>query len=137
MNLHAVHMAKIHVAKTQLGMDDESYRALLARVAGVQSAKELSGRQVGRVLAEFQRLGWTPVPAKKAGRKSPNVTAARKSLMGKIKAQLTEAERPWSYADAMALRMFKVERVEWCDAGQLHRLVAALVYDAKRHGRTA
>jgi phage gp16-like protein len=125
-------LAKIHIAKAQLGLDDDTYRALLARVAGVRSAKELSPRQIGAVLAEFQRLGWTPKPANKAGRSTPKPAAERKALVGKIEAQLADAGRPWAYADAMALRMFKVERVEWCDTDQLRRLVAALTYDARR-----
>ena len=131
-------LAKIHIAKTQLGLDDDTYRALLARVAGVHSAKDLSPRQVGRVLAEFERLGWKPKAAAKGkaqGRAAPNPAAERKKLVGKLTAQLTEAGRPWEYADALALRMFKVERVEWCDTDQLYRLVAAVAYDAKRHGR--
>lgn len=127
-------LAKIHIAKQQLGLDDETYRALLARVAGVRSAKDLNARQVGRVLAEFERLGWQPKPANK-GRKAPKPAPDRQALTSKIEAFLAEAKRPWSYADAMALRMFKVERVEWCDGDQLRRLVAALTYDAKRHGR--
>lgn len=130
-------LAKIHIAKAQLGLDDDTYRALLARVAGVRSAKELSPRQIGAVLAEFQRLGWTAKPAKKAGRSAPKPAAERKALVGKIEAQLAEAGRRWAYADAMALRMFQVERVEWCDTDQLRRLVAALAYDAKRNGRPA
>ena len=130
-------LAKIHIAKAQLGLDEDTYRALLARVAGVRSAKELSPRQIGAVLAEFQRLGWTPRPAKKAGRNALKPAAERKALVGKIEAQLADAGRPWAYADAMALRMFKVERVEWCDTDQLRRLVAALAYDAKRNGRPA
>lgn len=132
-------LAKIHIAKSQLGMDDDVYRELLARVAGVRSAKDLSPRQVGRVLAEFERLGWQPkatAKGKAQGRTAPNPAAEREKLVGKIKAQLTEAGRPWEYVDAMALRMFKVERVEWCDTDQLRRLVAALTYNAKRHGRT-
>jgi len=128
-------LAKIHIAKSQLGLDDETYRALLARVAGVRSAKELSPRQIGAVLREFERLGFKPRPAKRAGRPAPHPAASRLGLVNKIEAQLAEANRPWAYADAMALRMFQVERVEWCDADQLHRLVAALAYDAKRHGR--
>jgi len=55
--------------------------------------------------------------------------------MGKIEAFLAEAKRSWAYADGMALRMFKVERVEWLDPGQLQKMVAALTYDARRHGR--
>ncbi|TWC35079.1 phage gp16-like protein [Pseudomonas sp. SJZ079] len=128
-------LAKIHIAKQQLGLDDDTYRALLARITGVRSAKELNPRQVGAVLAEFERLGWQPKSAKKAGRKVAKPAAERQAQVGKIEAFLAEARRPWAYADAMALRMFKVERVEWLDGDQLRRLVAALAYDAKRHGR--
>ncbi len=60
----------------------------------------------------------------------------RAKLLGKVEAFLAEAKRSWAYVDGMALRMFQVERVEWLDPGQLHKLVAALSYDAKRHGRT-
>lgn len=128
-------LAKIHIAKAQLGMDDETYRAVLARVAGVRSAKDLNKRQIGHVLAEFVRLGFKPKPSTK-GRKSPTPAPDREPLVGKIEALLAEAGRPWAYADAMAVRMYQVERVEWCDNKQLQGLVAALVYDAKRHGRT-
>lgn len=134
MNLRQANLAKIHIAKKALGLDDDTYRALLARVAGVTSAKDLNPRQVSAVLAEFQRLGWQP-PAKPTSRPAPNPAPDRKKLIGKIEAQLATAGRPWAYADAMCSRMFKVERVEWCDSDQLQRLVAALVYDARRHGR--
>lgn len=134
MNLRQANLAKIHIAKKALGLDDDTYRALLARVAGVTSAKDLNPRQVSAVLAEFQRLGWQP-PAKPTSRPAPNPASDRKKLIGKIEAQLATAGRPWAYADAMCSRMFKVERVEWCDSDQLQRLVAALVYDARRHGR--
>lgn len=130
-------MAKIHIAKAQLGMDDDAYRALLARVAGVRSAKDLGPRQIGAVLREFERLGFQPKPAAKAkSRAKPNPSEERQALIDKIGAQLTEAGRPWGYADAMSVRMFQVERVEWCDPDQLRRVVAALAYDARRHGRT-
>lgn len=134
MNLRQANLAKIHIAKKAIGLDDDTYRTLLARVAGVTSAKDLNPRQVSAVLAEFQRLGWQP-PAKPTSRPAPNPAPDRKKLIGKIEAQLATAGRPWAYADAMCSRMFKVERVEWCDSDQLQRLVAALVYDAKRHGR--
>ena len=38
MSLRAVNLAKIHIAKAQLGMDDDTYRALLARVAEIGRA---------------------------------------------------------------------------------------------------
>ncbi|MGN5220488.1 gp16 family protein [Aeromonas veronii] len=128
-------IAKIHIAKVQLGLDDEEYRALLGRVAGVSSAKDLDPRQIGAVLAAFEKLGWQPKALAKQGRKRPNMKTTRQRLIGKIEAQLTAAGRPWAYADAMALRICKVERLEWCDEGQLRNIVIALNYDANRHGR--
>lgn len=128
-------LARIHIAKSQLGLDDETYRALLARVAGVRSAKDLNQRQMRAVLAEFQRLGWTPRPSKRQGRATPRPASSRRAVMAKIEALLAEAERPWAYADGMAMHMFKVARVEWLDDSQLQRLMQALIIDAQRHGR--
>jgi phage gp16-like protein len=128
-------LAQIHIAKAQLGLSDEDYRAILARTAGVSSAKELTNRTVGGVMHEFRRLGFEPKPAKKAGRKAPRTPRSRQNVMAKIEAMLTHAQRPWAYADSMAKRMFNVERVDWLDDDQLHRLMTGLIIDAKRQGR--
>lgn len=127
-------LAQIHIAKAQLGLSDDEYRAILARTAGVSSAKQLTNRNVGNVLAEFRRLGFVPKPAKKAGRKAPRPPATRQVVMSKVEALLADAGRPWAYADGMARRMFQVERVDWLDDDQLQRLMQALIIDAKRHG---
>jgi phage gp16-like protein len=55
--------------------------------------------------------------------------------MGKVEALLAEAGRPWAYADALAVQMWKIQRVEWLDDNQLQRLMQALIIDAGRHGR--
>lgn len=127
-------LAKIHIARQQLGLDDETYRALLMRVAGVRSAKDLNDRQASFVLAEFERLGFVP-RAKRQGRAKPKPAKSSRSVINKIEALLAEAGRPWSYADSMAMHMFKVERVEWLPYDQLQRLMQALIIDAKRHRR--
>lgn len=128
---------KIQIARRQLGMDDDTYRAMLMRTVGATTSKGLTPRQIGRVLAELERLGFQPTSPRKApaGRQTAEPAPERAALIGKINAQLAEAERTIAYADGMAQRMFQVERVEWCDPDQLRRLVAALAYDAKRHGR--
>lgn len=51
-------LAVIHVAKARLGLDDEAYRDLLARVAGVRSSKQLAPDAFDAVMAEFRRLGF-------------------------------------------------------------------------------
>ena len=61
----------------------------------------------------------------------------KQAMLKKIEAYLAEAGRPWSYAHAMAKRMSakKVERIQWCTPADLHKIIAALEYDARRHGR--
>jgi phage gp16-like protein len=56
--------AAIHVAKKQLGLDDETYRAVLHRVTGVSSSKDMTPAQHSAVLAEFRRLGFELTPPK-------------------------------------------------------------------------
>lgn len=55
--------ALLHVAKAQLGMSDDAYRALLARVAGVTSSKELDRADFDPVMTEFERLGFRSIGA--------------------------------------------------------------------------
>jgi len=61
-------LAKVHIAKKELALQEESYRAILERVTGRTSSKDCSKRQLEAVLGEFKRLGWTP----KAGKNSPS-----------------------------------------------------------------
>lgn len=82
MSLRAVNLAKIHIAKAQLGMDDDTYRALLARVAGVRSAKDLGPRQIDHVLVELQRLGWKP-KSNRQGRATPKCRKTGKPCCAK------------------------------------------------------
>jgi phage gp16-like protein len=127
-------LARIHLAKKQLGLDDEAYRDLLRSTTGQTSAAELDARQRWAVLLAFGKLGWKGLGEPSKGRPAqpePNKAA----LVSKIEAQLAEARRPWAYAHGLAKRMFGVDMVQWCDSDQLRRLVAALTYDAKRHGR--
>ena len=58
-------LAAIHVAKRDLGLDDDTYRDVLERVTGKSSAKGLSQENVRLVLDEFRRLGWQSKPAQK------------------------------------------------------------------------
>ena len=130
-------LAKIHIAKAQLGLDDETYRALLHRVTGKDSAARMTEKQRATVLAEMRGKGWKPKPPKRRNFfRTRGVPAADKAaLTSKMEMLLAEAGRSVEYADGMARKMFGVDRVEFLDGSQLHKLVAALVYAAKRHGR--
>lgn len=125
--------AKIHIARQQLSMDDAAYRALLARVAGVRSSTELGPRQVGAVLREFERLGFQPKPSAKTKGK-PHNFAEQGAEITKIEALLADMKLPWSYADAIAKRMFKIERCAWLKTPKQYQgLIAALHVEQKKH----
>lgn len=57
-------LAKIHIAKAQLGLDDDAYRDMLWSVARVRSAKDLDAGGREAVLRHLRGCGWkdaTPV----------------------------------------------------------------------------
>ncbi|MGE0256949.1 MAG: gp16 family protein [Alphaproteobacteria bacterium] len=54
--------AKVHIGKSKLGLDDDTYRDLLARVAGLRSTKAMSAKELGLVLDEMKRLGFADKP---------------------------------------------------------------------------
>jgi phage gp16-like protein len=60
-------LAKIHIAKKDLGFDDETYRGLLYDRCGKRSAKELSDRQIVQVIRELVTKGWNPKQRKDTG----------------------------------------------------------------------
>lgn len=51
-------LAKIHIAKKELGLDDDAYRDVLERITGKRSSKGMTSAQHKAVLDEFKRLGW-------------------------------------------------------------------------------
>ena len=55
----AARLAKIHMAKKQLAMEDESYRALLRRITGKDTSSAMQIVELDAVLTEFKRLGFS------------------------------------------------------------------------------
>lgn len=127
-------LAMIHVAKKALALEDDDYRSILLAVTGKTSSAQLNGAGRKALIDHFKKIGFKVV-AKKAGRAKPAVAAPRQRYITKIEAQLATAGRPWAYADAMAKRICNIERIDWCEPADLLKIIAALTYDARRHGR--
>lgn len=124
----------IHAARRQMAWTEDTYRAILERVTGKASAALLNAKERKAVLDDFARLGWQPKRA--PGHRRPGeVLRDRAALVGKIEAILADSGRPWAYADGCARKMFGVDSVRFCDAEQLHKIVAALMIDQKRRAR--
>lgn len=132
-------LAKIHIAAAQLGMDEETRRALYRNTTGKDSAAKMTDSERDKVIAALIAKGF--VDKKKANGKAAYrgrpANTDTTPLMRKVEALLADTGREWEYARAIGQHMFKVERLEWLNVSQLHKLVAALVIDANRRSRSS
>jgi len=125
-------IAVVHVAKKQLGLSEDEYRAIL-KAAGVASSKQLNQKQFTDVMNYFAGLGFVSKRRPGArGRVDRTSLKSRDRLIAKIGAQLADMGLRWSYADGIAKKMFGVDVVEFCKPHQLHKIVAALTYHQQR-----
>jgi phage gp16-like protein len=142
-------LARVHMARKALGLDEETYRQLLDNSFGVRSAKEMPlltledlARSLERELGQKRRAGSYPGRPHNMGPQGPRDArrdaaqdSSRAAQLQKIEAYLAEAGRAWAYADALAQRICKVDKVAWVETHELYKLITALKKDAERHGR--
>lgn len=114
-------LGKVHIAAKELGLDDETYRAMLEDLTGHRTAKDCPERQLVMILAALRKRGWNP---KK--KKAPVVRPELDPLLSKVEALLVDMDKRWPYAEAIARHMFGVG-LSWCDASQVRAIVTALV----------
>lgn len=127
-------LAAIHVARRDLGMDEDDYRLMLRQVMGVESARDLdaSGRQA--LLDHLRRIGWKGHPRKRVAQYpgTPH-NLNREQMLQKIEAQLADMKLPWSYADAIARQQTGIDRVAWLrKAEDLKGVISALYVEQEK-----
>lgn len=155
MSLDRGMLAKIHIAKKELGFDDDAYRDILQTRYKKDSAAKLTRFEGDDLIRHFKAQGFR-VKTKKApsfvkegvgggsgvagGSRTASTSAAcekpmaRKvvaiwvnlALAGKLRNGSDAALQSW------VKRMTGVEHLSWCDDRQLWKLVEALKSWAKR-----
>lgn len=132
-------IAKIHIAKKELALDDATYRDVLERVTGKTSCKEMDLKELKAVVMDLKRLGFVPKQTAKTqtdhGRR-PTTTADKQPMLDKIEAILTDRGLHWHYAHGIAKKMFDKELVTWLTTEQMHKVVQALSVYQKRHANS-
>ncbi len=126
-------LALIHAAKTRLGLDDELYRDTLESLTGKRSAGELNDAERATVM---QALGVKKQYKKIWHKPRVGVPNDKIRMVKKIYAML--GDRPITYVESMLKHMFggdAPDKLEWATPKQLHKVVAALVYDQQRNGQ--
>ncbi len=125
----------IKTGQSRLGWDDATYRSVLVRLTGKDSAKKCSIRELEDVIAYMHDQGFPHQAPKGKGRR-PKVANRRKAIVAKIEALLAEGGLSWAYAEGIASRMHGQKVLEWLDDEQLHAVMVALIKQAKREGRS-
>lgn len=120
-------LAKIHIAIKELGLDEGAYRALLRRVAGVESARDLDALGRARVLDELRRSGWRSRPpgGGRAQDNSPQTQKIRALWLDLYDAGLV-ANPSDRALNAWVYRMTGIADLRWVDADQRRQLIEAL-----------
>jgi phage gp16-like protein len=127
-------LARIHVAKARLGLDDATYRAVLKGLAGVDSAALLDARGRARVLAAMREWGGlgarAPDPA--AARRRAAEGPSRNAHAGKLRVLWRRMHRAGFVRDgsAEALDAFVLHRTGVAGVGRLTGAQAARVIAA-------
>jgi len=139
-DLRTRELTLIHIAKSHLGLDEETYRAQIRRIAGGRtgSAADLTAQERDSLLLEYRRAGWVPTNPKKAGRGPGAAALDRRAMLTKVQALLTDQGLPWSSAEAILRRQRGIlDTSVACPIGQttdveLRGVIAALDRRAKR-----
>jgi len=129
-------LAKIHIAKKQLGLSDESYRGCLIELFGKSSAADLSSSELNTVLNGFKKLGF------KTRLSPPSSHRSEKTPIDKIRALWINLHKAGKTEDGSETALnhfvkntYGVERVEWLSRKQASWAIEALKHWLNREGK--
>ena len=137
-------LAKVHLAKKDLRLDDDTYRDILERQTGRRSSAECTVGELENLVAHFRAQGFVPktvaggrqgAPRSAGPRRADHPVAKKARAMWISLHQLGVVENSSEQAlEAFAKRQLGVERMQWMDQGLSSKLIDALKDWAKREG---
>ncbi len=120
----------IKMGMQQLIWTDAQYRDTLQSLTNKRSATEMNDAEHGRVIEHMLACG---AQLKWNKRQHAKIAGEKEPLVKKIRMLLIHlGNRTDGYADALAKRMYKVDRFEWCDVRGLIGIVTALSKELDR-----
>ncbi len=123
------HLIKlIHIGKSKLGMDEDTYRAMLLQIGNASSTTEMGISKLEAVLEHLKRCGFKVVPNKAGRLKRADDAQSKKirSLWLELHA-LGEVNDPSEYAlSRYVKRITKVDNLNWINSVQASTVIETL-----------
>lgn len=126
----------IHIAKSQLHLDDEVYRSILRKLTDKNSLKEMSFKQLSVVLNHMKELGFKI--ESKNGRKMQKL----RPQLELIRSLWIDLHRRGAVRDGsenalnhFIKRMVKIERLQWLDESRASKIIEHLKKWLSRGGK--
>jgi phage gp16-like protein len=133
-------VAKIHIAKKQLGLDDDVYRSVLSHVTNKTSCSSMTVPELEKVLTHFKNKGFKAKKTASNKKLSPQSGTAKHAEIDKIRAiWITMAQHGFiqdgsetalcTYAKRMTSKSNQgagVESVAWLNSTQAYVVLESL-----------
>ncbi|WP_275783561.1 regulatory protein GemA [Pararhizobium gei] len=126
-SLTAKHYSILRVAKSQLGLTDEDYRATLLRFAGSESAKALNAQSFQKLMAHFEQMGFQSTAKRKDAVRRPGM--ASQAQLRKIAALWADFTDETGTETSLRHWMEKHSHghgTKWLDAAGAQKVIGAL-----------
>jgi phage gp16-like protein len=122
-------LAKVHVAKKQLGLSDDQYEAVL-RGFEVASARDMTIPQLEQLVKYFRRLGFRPIKArwlKPPEKRKYHGDGQVIALWKRAREIAADIDGGTARLQGLVKKICGVEILEWCrDEDKLERLLKVL-----------
>jgi len=121
-------LAKVHIAKKELGVFDDDYRDILRREFGVTSSAALADRELESLVAYFESKGWRPQRSEVRGQRTEDRKAAQvAALKERIGQEVLHSDLTSDRLRGLVRKICGVDDLQWCgDAVRLKKLLAVI-----------
>ncbi|MEX3690112.1 gp16 family protein [Paraburkholderia sp. BR14263] len=125
-------LAKIHIAKKQLAMDDDTYRTMLRSVGGAESARDLNKAGADAVLSHLKRCGFRPTrnggdDKTRSGRVPDDAQSDKLRMLWRQLHELGAVRNPSDAALASYVkRQTGIAALQWLSTMQASHVIEAL-----------
>ncbi len=117
----------VQVAKRQLRLTDDDYRAILEMVAGVVSSRDLDDDGFGRVMDHFNRLGFQSTSDRRNfGNRTGMASAGQVNLIRCLWSEYTDGTGTDASLGKWLDRQFKVSALRFVTTDMAPKVISAL-----------